>query len=182
MSKPLYFVTRDPTPLAASQAWTKKLEQWHKRRKALGEAFNGKASCMTSGTRYYVGGIKLKSDDMVLDPRHWRRPDRYGYSDLRSSALTKGLDPEWASIYREAHVNLLRRWGEFVPASIDSHELWQGLGLVNGGLQLSAVSCFELDGAVYIAGPEFVGKEVPGAKEILGSEYLQAEFTFKAGE
>ena len=76
MSNYMYKTTA-PAVVAAVIAWEAKRKEWDAQRAKRGKVFGGAASPMRSGSRSYVGGVKI-SDSRELDV-HWRRPDQYDY-------------------------------------------------------------------------------------------------------
>jgi len=92
MSNYMYKTTA-PAVVAAVNAWDTKRAAWNVQRAKRGQVFGGETSPMRSGSRSYVGGVKL-SASRDLDV-HWCRPDQYGYRALRSSAKpAKGTPKE----------------------------------------------------------------------------------------
>ncbi|WP_332773337.1 hypothetical protein [Pseudomonas sp. ESBL1] len=169
-----FYKTESPKVLAAVCAWAQKKAAWDIQRKKLGEAFGADASPMYSGSRNYVGGIKL-SASADLDV-HWRRPDEHGYRALRSSAKhAKGITKEARALEKAKHERLLEQWKEHCPADIDSDEMWEGVGVERGNVWFFGGVCFEHDGAVYLQlGAASSADQVEGLVEVLGSEYQAA--------
>jgi len=169
-----FYKTESPTVLAAVRAWGEKKAAWHAQREKLGQAFGAASSPMYSGTRNYVGGLKL-SDSRDLDV-HWCRPDEYGYRSLRRAAKhVKGSDKEVRAAEKEEHQRLLDLWKEHCPDSIDQDEMWEAMGVERGGIWLSGGVCFEHGGAVFLnLGSKSSADGVSGVVEIVGSEYEAA--------
>ncbi len=71
MSNYMYKTTA-PAVVAAVKAWDTKRAAWNAQRAKLGQVFGGETSPMRSGSRSYVGGVKLSSS-RDLDV-HWCRP------------------------------------------------------------------------------------------------------------
>jgi len=172
MSNYIYKTTA-PAVVAAVIAWDAKRAGWNTQRAKLGQVFGGETSPMRSGSRSYVGGVKL-SASRDLDV-HWCRPDQYGYRALRSSAKpAKGTSKKDRAAQVVEHERLSALWKKHCPASIDQDEAWEAMGLNPGALWLGGGVFFELDGAVYLnLGIRLeVGVEhIEGAAEILGSEF-----------
>jgi len=178
MSTYLYKTTA-PSVVAAVIAWDAKRADWNTQRAKLGEVFGGDTSPMRSGSRSYVGGVKL-SASRDLDV-HWCRPDQYGYRALRSGAKpAKGTSKEDRATQVAEHDRLSALWKEHCPASIDQDEAWEAIGLNPGALWLGGGVFFELDGAVYLnlsVRLEDGSERIEGATEILGSEFEAARQT-----
>jgi hypothetical protein len=171
-----FYKTTAAAVVAGCIAWTTKRADWDEQRKKLGEVFGGAASSMYSGTRSYVGGIKL-SASRELDV-HWCRPDQYGYRNLRSSAKhAKGTPKEDKAAANAEHLRLRALWNEHCPKPIDSEESWEALGFSRGALWMCGGQHFEFEGAVYMNLGLKLGEDnhsVDGAVEILASEYEAA--------
>ncbi|MBD1554265.1 hypothetical protein [Pseudomonas typographi] len=170
-----FFYKTSAVPVHQSfKSWEAAKLAWHAQRKKLGEVLGGDASPMYSGSRSYVGGIKL-SPSRELDV-HWRRPDQYGYRALRSSAKPeKGASKEARAAYKVEHDRLQALWADHCRDSIDNDTLWESMGINPSSLWLSGGSCFERGGTVYLSlGNALEPGEVEGAEEILGSEYERA--------
>ncbi|MDH0730941.1 hypothetical protein N5F23_00550 [Pseudomonas sichuanensis] len=166
-----FYKTDSPKVLAAVRAWDHKKAAWNAQRKKLGQAFGGAASPMFSGTRSYVGGIKL-SAHTSLDV-HWCRPDQYGYRALRASPKhAKGIDKETRANEKAEHQRLRDLWAEHCPPSIDQDEMWTAIGVNTGGVWLAGGVCFEHEGKAFMnLGCQADSKEVDGLVEIVSSEY-----------
>jgi hypothetical protein len=113
-----FYKTESLKVLAAVRAWDEKKAGWDAQRKKLGKAFGADASPMYSGSRNYVGGIKLNaSRDLDV---HWCRPDQYGYHALRNSPKhARGTDKEVRANEKAEHQRLRELWAEHCPSSID---------------------------------------------------------------
>ncbi len=75
-----FYKTESPKVLAAVRAWDEKKAAWDDQRKKLGEAFGAAASPMYSGSRNYVGGIKLSASEALAAmsfPADTLRPDNH---------------------------------------------------------------------------------------------------------
>lgn len=175
MSNYMYKTTA-PAVAAAVIAWDAKRKKWDAQRAKLGQMFGGSASPMRSGSRSYVGGVKL-SASRDLDV-HWCRPDQYGYRALRSSAkLAKGTSKEDRAAQVAEHERLSTLWKEHCPATIDMDEAWEAIGLNPGALWMCGGVFLELDGVVYLnlgIRLEDGHESIEGAAEILGSEFEAA--------
>lgn len=68
------YKTMAPAVVAAVIAWDAKRADWNTQRAKQGQMFGGETSPMRSGSRSYVGGVKL-SASRELDV-HWCRPDQ----------------------------------------------------------------------------------------------------------
>ncbi|MCV4344543.1 hypothetical protein [Pseudomonas capsici] len=169
-----FYRTESPSVLAAVRGWMAKRVTWDAQREKLGQAFGGAASPMYSGSRSYVGGIKL-SHSRELDV-HWCRPDDHGYRALRTSAKhVKGSDKNVRAAEKLEHQRLLDLWTEHCPQNIDRDEAWKEIGVDPGSIWLGGGVFFELDGVVYLSfGSESSASAVDGVTEILGSEYEAA--------
>ena len=170
------YKTTAPAVVAAVIAWDTKRACWNTQRAKLGQAFGGETSPMRSGSRSYVGGVKLNaSRDLDV---HWCRPDQYGYRSLRSSAKpTKGTPKEARAAQVAEHERLSALWKEHCPASIDMDEAWKAIGLNPGALWMCGGVFFDLDGVVYLnlgLRLENGNENIEGAAEILGSEFEAA--------
>ncbi|MBC3196980.1 hypothetical protein [Pseudomonas poae] len=175
MSNYMYKTTA-PSVVAAVIAWDTKRADWNMQRDKLGQVFGGETSPMRSGSRSYVGGVKL-SASRDLDV-HWCRPDQYGYRALRSRAKpAKGAPKEARDAQVAEHDRLSALWKEHCPASIDMDEAWEAIGLNPGALWMCGGVFFELDGVVYLnlgLRLEDGHENIEGAAEILGSEFEAA--------
>ena len=175
MSNYMYKTTA-PAVVAAVIAWDAKRAAWNTQRAKLGQVFGGETSPMRSGSRSYVGGVKL-SASRDLDV-HWCRPDQYGYRSLRSSAKSaKGTPKEARAAQVAEHERLSALWKEHCPDSIDMDDAWNAIGLNRGALWMCGGVFFELDGVVYLnlgLKLEDVHESIKGAAEILGSEFEAA--------
>jgi hypothetical protein len=178
MSNYMYKTTA-PAVVAAVIAWDAKRSAWNTQRAKLGQVFGGETSPMRSGSRSYVGGVKL-SASRDLDV-HWCRPDQYGYRALRSSAKpAKGTSKEDRAAQVVEHERLVTLWKEHCPASIDMDEAWEAIGLNPGALWMCGGVFFELDGVVYLnlgLRLEDGNENIEGATEILGSAFETARQT-----
>ena len=175
MSNYMYKTTA-PAVVAAVIAWDNKRAGWNAQRAKLGQVFGSETSPMRSGSRSYVGGVKLNaSRDLDV---HWCRPDQYGYRSLRSSAKpAKGTPKEARAAQVAEHERLSELWKEHCPASIDMDEAWEAIGLNPGALWMCGGVFFELDGVVYLnlgLRLEDGSEKIEGAAEILGSEFEAA--------
>ncbi len=175
MSNYMYKTTA-PAVADAVIAWDAKRAAWNTQRAKLGQVFGGETSPMRSGSRSYVGGVKL-SASRDLDV-HWCRPDQYGYRALRSSAkLAKGTPKEARVAQVAEHERLSGKGKEYCPESIDMDNAWQAIGLNPGALWMCGGVFFELDGVVYLnlgLRLEDGNESIEGAAEILGSEFEAA--------
>ncbi|ATR82737.1 hypothetical protein CS390_09270 [Pseudomonas sp. HLS-6] len=169
-----FYKTESPKVLAAVRAWDEKKATWNARREKLGRVFGGAASPMYSGSRNYVGGIKL-SASTTLDV-HWCRPDEYGYRALRRAAKhVKGSGKEVRTAEKLEHQRLLDLWKEHCPDAIDRDEMWQVIGVNTGRIWMTGGVCFDHEGVVYLnLGCKAEAGEVDGLIEILASEYEAA--------
>ena len=85
---------------------------------------------MYSGSRNYVGGIKL-SASRDLDV-HWCRPDEYGYRSLRRAPKhAKGTDKDVRAAEKAEHQRLEDLWKAHCPDAIDREEMWEAIGVVH---------------------------------------------------
>lgn len=170
------YKTTDRAVVAAVFAWDTKRATWNAQRAKLGQVLGGETSPMRSGSRSYVGGVKL-SASRELDV-HWCRPDQYGYRALRSSAKpAKGTPKEARAAQVAEHERLSALWKEHCPDSIDMDEAWEAIGLNPGALWMCGGVFFELDGVVYLnlgLRLEDEKESIEGAEEILGSEFEAA--------
>lgn len=175
MSSYLY-KTVAPAVVQAVIDWNAKRAAWDEQRNKLGEIFGGAASPMYSGSRSYVGGIKL-SAIRSLDV-HWCRPDQYGYRALRSNPKhAKGMPKEDRTAAVAEHDRLKALWAEHNPGTIDKDETWSAIGINTGALWMCGGVFFELDGVVYLnlgLKLDDGGEQVEGAVEILSSEFESA--------
>ncbi|MBV4500422.1 hypothetical protein HU736_007155 [Pseudomonas sp. SWRI56] len=169
-----FYKTESPKVLAAVRAWDEKKAAWHAQREKLGHVFGAASSPRYSGTRNYVGGIKL-SASRELDV-HWCRPDEYGYRSLRRAAKhVKGSDKEVRAAEKAEHQRLLDLWKEHCPDSIDQDEMWEAMGVERGGIWLSGGVCFEYNGIVYLNLGSLTSTDgVDGLVEVVSSEYEAA--------
>jgi hypothetical protein len=55
------YKTAAPAVVAAVIAWDTKRAAWNTQRAKLGQVFGGETSPMRSGSRSYVGGVKLSA-------------------------------------------------------------------------------------------------------------------------
>jgi hypothetical protein len=159
---------------AAVNAWEAERKDWDAQREKLGQVFGAASSLMYSGTRNYVGGIKL-SASLDLDV-HWCRPDEYSYRSLRRSAKHfKGSVKEVRAAEKLEHQRLLDLWKEHCPDSIDQDELWDAMGIERGGIRLSGGLCSEHSGTVYLnLGSQSSADDVEGLVEVVSGEYEAA--------
>jgi hypothetical protein len=169
-----FYKTESPNVLAAVRAWDEKKAAWDAQRKKLGDAFGAAASPMYSGSRNYVGGIKL-SASRDLDV-HWCRPDEYGYRSLRRAAKhAKGTDKEVRAAEKAEHQRLDDLWKAHCPDAIDRDEMWEAIGVERGGIWLSGGMCFSHGDTVYLnLGSKAADGDVDGLIEIVSSEYEAA--------
>jgi hypothetical protein len=162
--------------VAAAAAWAEKKAAWNAQRIRLGKVFGGDASPMFSGSRSYVGGVKL-SASRKLDV-HWCRPDQYGFRTLRTSAKPAKGTPKEARVALVAeHAHLSAQWREHCPGSIDMDEAWKAIGLNPGALWMCGGVFFELADVVYLnlgLRLEEDGEKIEGAAEIVASEFEAA--------
>lgn len=169
-----FYKTKSPKVLAEVRAWDERKAAWDAQRRKLGQAFSADASPMYSGSRNYVGGIKL-SAHASLDV-HWCRPDQYGYRALRTSPKhAKGTGKEVRATEKAEHQRLLDLWKKHCPPSIDQDEMWTAIGVNTGGIWLAGGVCFEHEGKAFMnLGCQADSKEVDGLAEIVSSEYEAA--------
>ncbi|QHG64316.1 hypothetical protein [Pseudomonas putida] len=169
-----FYKTESPKVLAAVRAWDEKKAAWNAKREHLGRIFGADASPMYSGSRNYVGGIKL-SASRDLDV-HWCRPDEYGYRSLRRNAKhAKGTEKEVRSTEKDVHQHLLNLWEAHCPSDIDQDEMWEAIGVERGGIWLSGGVCFSHGETVYLnLGSKAADGDVDGLVEIVSSEYETA--------
>ena len=169
-----FYKTESPKVLAAVRAWDEKKAAWTAQREKLGQAFGAAASPMYSGSRNYIGGIKL-GDSRDLDV-HWCRPDEHGYRSLRRAAKhIKGTDKEVRTAEKAEHQRLIDLWKEQCPDDIDRDEMWEAIGVERGGIWLSGGVCFEHNGIVYLnLGSQSSADDVEGLVEVVSSEYETA--------
>ncbi|MEJ5862049.1 hypothetical protein [Pseudomonas farsensis] len=169
-----FYKTESPTVLAAVRAWGQKKADWDAQRVRLGRAFGGAASPMFSGSRNYVGGIKLTaSRDLDV---HWCRADDYGYRALRRAPKhAKGAGKDVRAAEKTEHQRLADLWKEHCPEDIDRDDMWEAVGVERGGIWLSGGVCFEYGGVVWLnLGYRSSSDDVDGLIEIVGSEYEAA--------
>lgn len=175
MSSYLY-KTVAPAAVQAVIDWNAKRAAWDEQRNKLGEIFGGAASPMYSGSRSYVGGIKLSAIRSLNV--HWCRPDQYGYRALRSNPKhAKGTPKEDRAAAVAEHERLKALWAEHSPGTIDKDETWSAIGINTGALWMCGGVFFELDGVVFLnlgLQLEDGGEQVEGATEILSSEFEYA--------
>lgn len=169
-----FYKTESQKVLAAVRAWDEKKADWDSQRQKLGRAFGAAASPMYSGSRNYVGGIKLNAS-RELDV-HWCRPDDYGYRSLRRAPKhAKGSDNKVRTAKNLEHQRLPDLWKEHCPNDIDRDEMWEAIGVELGGIWLSGGVCFEYNGAVLLnLGSKSADGDVEGLVEIVRSEYETA--------
>ena len=137
-----FYMTESPKVLAAVRAWNAQREK-------LGQAFGADASPMYSGSRYYVGGIKL-SASRDLDV-HWCRPNEYGYRSLRRAPKhSKGTDKEVRAAEKAEHQRLNDLWKAHSPDDIDRDEMWEAIGVERGGIWLSGGVRFTYGDTLYL--------------------------------
>ena len=162
----------------------------------LGELFGGAVAPMASITDFYAGGVKL-SADKALDV-HWRRPDEWGYRDLRTKpVIPKGTEKKDRAAIRAEHERLLTLWRENYPARVDVHSYWDRLGVNTGNLLFCGGVLFEHQATAYfllgfsINEADHLAKDaagepssgwIEGAVEILPSEYAAAAEAFKGAQ
>ncbi|AVO55764.1 hypothetical protein [Ectopseudomonas mendocina] len=144
----------------------------------------------------YAGGVKL-SADKALDV-HWRRPDEWGYRELRTKpVIPKGTEKKERADIRVEHERLLTLWRENYPPRIDVHSYWDRLGVNTGNLLLCGGVTFEHQGTAYfllgfsideadhlakVAAGKPTSGWIEGAVEILPSEYAAAVEAFKGAQ
>lgn len=162
----------------------------------LGELFGGAIAPMRDITSNYAGGVKLGADK-ALDV-HWRRPDDWGFRELRSNPLVpKGTEKQARAAIRTEHERLLTLWRENYPARIDVHSYWDRLGVNTGNLMLCGGALFERQGTAYfllgfqideakhlanVAAGQPTSGWIEGAVEILPSEYSAAVDAFNGAQ
>lgn len=162
----------------------------------LGELFGGEIAPMHDITSHFAGGVKL-SADTELDV-HWRRPDEWGYRDLRSKpVIPKGTEKKGRAAIRAEHERLLTLWRENYPAPVSTHDYWDRLGVNTGNLMLCGGALFEHQGTAYfllgfqideaghlakVAASKPTSGWIEGAVEILPSEYAAAVEAFKGAQ
>ena len=162
----------------------------------LGELFGGEIAPMHDITSHYAGGVKL-SADTALDV-HWRRPDEWGYRDLRSKpVIPKGTEKKDRAAIRAEHERLLTLWRENYPARVSTYDYWDRLGVNTGNLMLCGGALFEHQGTAYfllgfqideadhlakVAAGKPTSGWIEGAVEILPSEYAAAAAAFKGAQ
>lgn len=159
----------------------------------LGELFGGDIAPMSNLSTLYAGGVKL-SHDKALDV-HWRRPDEWGFRQLRVKAVpAKGTDKKERAAIHAEHERLLTLWRDNYPARIERHSYWDRLGVNTGNLLLCGGAMFEHQGTAYfvlgfqidqakhdanVAAGEPSAGWIEGAIEILPSEYAAAAEAFQ---
>lgn len=162
----------------------------------LGELFGGAVAPMASVTCCYAGGVKL-SADKALDV-HWRRPDEWGYRDLRTKpVIPKGTEKKDRAAIRQEHERLLTLWRENYPPRVDVHSYWERLGVNTGNLLLCGGVLFEHQATAYfllgfqideadhlakVAAGKPTSGWIEGAVEILPSEYSAAVSAFEGAK
>ena len=162
----------------------------------LGELFGGAIAPMYDITSNYAGGVKL-SADKSLDV-HWRRPDEWGYRELRTkSVIPKGTEKKERAAIRAEHERLLTLWRDNYPARVYVHGYWDRLGVNTGNLMLCGGVLFEHQGTAYfllgfqideakhlanVAAGKPTSGWIEGAVEILPSEYSSAVDAYKGAQ
>lgn len=154
----------------------------------LARLFGGEVAGMRSASTHYAGGVKL-STSSDLDA-HWRRPDKFGYRSLRSSAKPiKGISKEDRAAINTEHERLLALWKNNCPVHLPVLKYWTQLGINSGNIILNGGVKFALDGTAYfhlgfqineadhlanVAAEKPTAGWINGAVEILSSEYEAA--------
>lgn len=191
-----HYKSNSPTAVAIVQELYRAKAELRAKSAMLGELFGGDIAPMQDITSFYAGGVKL-SADKALDV-HWRRPDEYGYRQLRAHAVTaKGIDKEDRAAIRAEHDRLLTLWRENYPSQVNVHGYWERLGVNTGNLLLSGGALFEHQGTAYFllgfqisqadhetsraAGKPSSGW-IEGAIEILPSEYSAAVSAYQGAK
>ncbi|WP_246237912.1 hypothetical protein [Pseudomonas akapageensis] len=142
-----FYKTESATVLAAARACDNKKAAWNAQREMQGQAFGGAASPMYSGSRNYVGGIKLSANTR-LDV-HCSRADKYGDRALRRAAKhVNDSDKEVRAAEKVEHQRSLDLWTERCPDVIDQDQMWQAIGVNTGGIWMTGGVCFESGGVV----------------------------------
>lgn len=160
----------------------------------LGELFGGDIAPMKDLTSLYAGGVKL-SAAKALDV-HWRRPDDWGYRELRTKpVIPKGTEKKDRAAIRTEHERLLTLWRDNYPVSVSTHDYWDRLGINTGSLLLCGGALFAHQGVAYFllgfainqaeheanrASGKPTSGWIEGAIEILPSEYSAAVDAFQA--
>lgn len=191
-----HYKSQAPATLAIVKELFQAKAELHSQSAKLGELFGGHIAPMRSIDCHYAGGVKL-SADRSLDV-HWRRPDEWGYRELRVKPVPpKGITkPERAAI-RAEHERLRTLWSDNYPSSVSLHDYWDRLGVNTGNLLLCGGTLFEHQGTAYfllgfeinqakheanIANGQPTSGWIDGAVEILPSEYKAATDALKEAQ
>jgi hypothetical protein len=188
-----HYKSTAPATLAILKDLFRAKEELHAKSAKLGELFGGDIAPMKDITSLYAGGVKL-SADKVLDV-HWRRPDDWGYRELRSKpVIPKGTEKKERAAIRAEHERLLTLWRDNYPARVCVHSYWDRLGINSGNLMLCGGALFEHQGTAYfrlgfqidearhlaaVAASKPTSGWIEGAVEILPSEYEAAATALK---
>ncbi len=137
-----------PATVAIVQALYAAKDELRRKSAQLGALFGGDIAPMRSISDFYAGGVKLSSD-RALDV-HWRRPDEYGYRELRAKAMPpKGTEKTERAAIQAEHERLLELWRSNYPERVDVHSYWQQLSVNTGNLMLCGGVMFEHQGVAY---------------------------------
>ncbi|MFI7864515.1 hypothetical protein [Ectopseudomonas khazarica] len=191
-----HYKSNAPATLAIVQELFQAKAELRAKADKLGELFGGDIAPMHDITSYFAGGVKL-SADKALDV-HWRRPDDWGYRNLRNKpVIPKGTEKKERAAIRQEHERLLTLWHENYPARVSRHDYWDRLGVNTGNLMLCGGALFEHQGTAYfllgfqideadhqakVATGKPTSGWIEGAVEILPSEYAAAAAEFKGAK
>lgn len=130
----------------------------------LGKEFDGKPKFCSDVNRFKCAHLVLNNYSQREDKDLWTKPDQNYLSSPRRGKV-KGKAKE--------QKELLDRYWELFPESVEANPLYESMGLNWGDLLFGGgFTMFAHDGAIYLRTGAKVG---PMMTEILGSEFNAAE-------
>lgn len=176
-----FYKTTEPAALAAIAKINAEHQEFIRKCEALKEIFGGPGSSMSSGVYSYIGGVKI-GYDAALDV-HWKRPDQWGYRDLRSSPkIAKGTEAGEKAMIKLEHDRLVQLWKEHASVRVEKNGPWEAVGVGWGQLYISGGSYFGNGHTMYMTlGCAWPKGAIENVEEIMASEYHDAWEALKEG-
>lgn len=163
-----FYKTTDASVLAAHANFEAAKDALIEKANALGKEFDGKPKFSSDVNRFKCAHLVLNNYCLREDKDLWTKPDKHNLSAPRRGKV-KGKTKE--------QKELLERYWEMFPESVETNPLYESMGLNWGDLLFGGgLTMFAHDGAIYLRTGAKVG---PMMTEILGSEFNAAELSLR---
>lgn len=183
-----YYKSEDATVVGAIKGMEDRRTAWFTQLTKLGAALGGKVTAMRSISSTHAGGFKPHEGE--LSDVHWCKKDDFGNRGLRATGKPlKGSTKEERAAIKVEHARLTELWAANNPGRFTSDEAWDEVGINASAVWMSGGIMFQLNGVAFFQLGFSISEEkhlalkaegkgthgwIPGAVEILGSEWEEA--------